>query len=138
MREGTTASGTISLNKALTIAEKNELVKKYGNIDDVSNGLHVIYTLVSQSSISIVGDSTITQTLSKEYKIDYGGNDFISFEWKVTNATFNADGATSTITAPMETSDDIYIECKMYRVDKTPLTANKTISIRQFIKIQSI
>lgn len=138
LREGTTASGTISLNKALTIAEKNELVKKYGNIDDVSNGLHVIYTLVSQSSISIVGDSTITQTLSKEYKIDYGGNDFISFEWKVTNATFKADGATCTITAPMETSDDIYIECKMYRVDKTPLTANKTISIRQFIKIQSI
>lgn len=138
LKEGTTASGTISLNKALTIAEKNELVKKYGNIDDVSNGLHVIYTLVSQSSISIVGDSTITQTLSKEYKIDYGGNDFISFEWKVTNATFKADGATCTITAPMETSDDIYIECKMYRVDKTPLTANKTISIRQFIKIQSI
>lgn len=138
LREGTTASGTISLNKALTIAEKNELVKKYGNIDDVSNGLHVIYTLVSQSSISIIGDSTITQTLSKEYKIDYGGNDFISFEWKVTNATFKADGATCTITAPMETSDDIYIECKMYRVDKTPLTANKTISIRQFIKIQSI
>lgn len=138
LNDNTTASGIINLNKALTIDEKNALIQKYGNIDAKNNSLYVTYILVSQSSISIVGDSTITQTLSKEYKIDYGGNDFISFEWKVTNATFKADGATCTITAPMETSDDIYIECKMYRVDKTPLTANKTISIRQFIKIQSI
>lgn len=138
LNDNTTASGIINLNKALTIDEKNALIQKYGNIDAKDNSLYVTYILVSQSSISIVGDSTITQTLSKEYKIDYGGNDFISFEWKVTNATFKADGATCTITAPMETSDDIYIECKMYRVDKTPLTANKTISIRQFIKIQSI
>lgn len=138
LNDNTTASGIINLNKALTIDEKNALIQKYGNIDAKDNSLYVTYILVSQSSISIVGDSTITQTLSKEYKIGYGGNDFISFEWKVTNATFKADGATCTITAPMETSDDIYIECKMYRVDKTPLTANKTISIRQFIKIQSI
>lgn len=138
LNDNTTASGIINLNKALTIDEKNALIQKYGNIDNKDNSLYVTYILVSQSSISIVGDSTITQTLSKEYKIDYGGNDFISFEWKVTNATFQADGAKCTITAPMETSDDIYIECKMYRVDKTPLTANKTISIRQFIKIQSI
>ena len=60
LNDNTTATGAINLNKALTIDEKNALIQKYGNIDAKDNSLYVTYPLVSQNSISISGDSSIT------------------------------------------------------------------------------
>ena len=138
LNDNTTASGIINLNKALTIDEKNALVQKYGNIDDKANSLYITYPLVSQNSISISGDSSITQGTSKEYKVSYEGNDFISVEWSVTNAEFKANGSSCMVKAAVDATANIVIRCQVNRIDKDALIATKTITIDELVKISSI
>lgn len=138
LNDNTTASGIINLNKALTIDEKNALIQKYGNIDDKANSLYVTYSLVTQSSIYISGDSSITQGTSKEYKVSYAGNDFISIEWTVTNAEFKASGSTCIIKAAIDATETIGIKCKLNRIDKDALIATKSVTVNKLIKINSI
>lgn len=138
LNDNTTASGIINLNKALTIDEKNALIQKYGNIDDKANSLYVTYSLVTQSFIYINGDSSITQGTSKEYKVSYEGNDFISIEWTVTNAEFKANGSTCIIKAAVDATETIGIKCKLNRIDKDALIATKSVTVNKLIKINSI
>ena len=138
LNDNTTASGIINLNKALTIDEKNALIQKYGNIDDKANSLYITYSLVTQSSIYISGDSSITQGTSKEYKVSYAGNDFISIEWTVTNAEFKASGSTCIIKAAIDATETIGIKCKLNRIDKDALIATKSVTVNKLIKINSI
>lgn len=138
LNDNTTATGIINLNKALTIDEKNALIQKYGNIDAKDNSLYVTYSLVTQSSIYISGDSSITQGTSKEYKVSYAGNDFISIEWTVTNAEFKASGSTCIIKAAIDATETIGIKCKLNRIDKDALIATKSVTVNKLIKINSI
>ena len=138
LNDNTTASGIINLNKALTIDEKNALIQKYGNIDDKANSLYVTYSLVTQSSIYISGDSSITQGTSKEYKVSYAGNDFISIEWTVTNAEFKASGSTCIIKAAIDATETIGIKCKLNRIGKDALIVTKSVTVNKLIKINSI
>lgn len=138
LNDNTTATGIINLNKALTIDEKNALIQKYGNIDAKDNSLYVTYPLVSQNSISISGDSSITQGTSKEYKVSYAGNDFISVEWSVTNAEFKANGSTCIVKAAIDATANIVIRCQVNRIDKDALIATKTITVDKLVKISSI
>lgn len=138
LNDNTTASGIINLNKALTIDEKNALIQKYGNIDDKANSLYVTYSLVTQSSIYISGDSSITQGTSKEYKVSYAGNDFISIEWSATNAEIKANGSSCIIKAAVDATETIGIKCKLNRIDKDALIATKSVTVNKLIKINSI
>lgn len=133
-----TATGSVSLAKALTLAEKNKLIQHYGNIDNKSNSLYVTYPIVSADSFEIVGDSQINQTESKEYTINYTGNDFVSVEWTVTNATYKVSGTSCTITALEDNTNNIVINCKVYRVNKNMLMVSKTITVKKLICITSI
>nr|DAW52166.1 MAG TPA: hypothetical protein [Caudoviricetes sp.] len=36
------------------------MIQKYGDIDDKANSLYVTYTLISQNTITITGDTSIT------------------------------------------------------------------------------
>lgn len=138
LKDSTTASGKINLNKSLTIDEKNALIQKYGNIDDQSNSLYVSYTLVTQSSIYITGDYSITQGQTKEYKVSYDGNDFISVEWTITNAEYKVSGTKCTITARLNSTETIGVKCKLNRIDKDALVATTSITVNKLIKINSI
>lgn len=138
LNDNTTATGIIDLNKALTIDEKNALIQKYGNIDAKDNSLYVTYSLVTQSSIYINGDSYITQGTSKEYKVSYEGNDFISIEWSATNAEIKANGTTCIIKAAVDATETIGIKCKLNRIDKDALIATKSVTVNKLIKINSI
>lgn len=138
LNDNTTATGIINLNKALTIDEKNALIQKYGNIDAKDNSLYVTYSLVTQSSIYINGDSYITQGTSKEYKVSYEGNDFISIEWSATNAEIKANGTTCIVKAAVDATETIGIKCKLNRIDKDALIATKSVTVNKLIKINSI
>lgn len=138
LNDNTTATGIINLNKALTIDEKNALIQKYGNIDAKDNSLYVTYSLVTQSSIYINGDSYITQGTSKEYKVSYAGNDFISIEWSATNAEIKANGTTCIVKAAVDATETIGIKCKLNRIDKDALIATKSVTVNKLIKINSI
>ena len=138
LNDNTTATGIINLNKALTVDEKNALIQKYGNIDDKANSLYVTYSLVTQSSIYINGDSYITQGTSKEYKVSYEGNDFISIEWSATNAEIKAKGTTCIVKAAVDATETIGIKCKLNRIDKDALIATKSVTVNKLIKINSI
>lgn len=138
LNDNTTASGIINLNKALTIDEKNALIQKYGNIDDKANSLYVTYPLNSKATFEIVGDTSITQTESKQYHISYLGNDFVDAEWKVTNATFKAEGINCTITALDSNTDNITIECKLNRIGKESLVNTRVINVIELVAIESI
>lgn len=138
LNDNTTATGIINLNKALTIEEKNALIQKYGNIDAKDNSLYVTYSLVTQSSIYINGDSYITQGTSKEYKVSYEGNDFISIEWSATNAEIKANGSTCIVKAAIDATETIGIKCKLNRIDKDALIATKSVTVNKLIKINSI
>lgn len=138
LNDNTTATGIINLNKALTIDEKNALIQKYGNIDAKDNSLYVTYSLVTQSFIYINGDSSITQGTSKEYKVSYEGNDFISIEWSATNAEIKANGTTCIVKAAVDATETIGIKCKLNRIDKDALIATKSVTVNKLIKINSI
>lgn len=138
LNDNTTATGIINLNKALTIDEKNALIQKYGNIDAKDNSLYVTYSLVTQSFIYINGDSYITQGTSKEYKVSYEGNDFISIEWSATNAEIKANGTTCIVKAAIDATETIGIKCKLNRIDKDALIATKSVTVNKLIKINSI
>lgn len=138
VNKNSTAVGRIELNKALTIDEKNALIQKYGNIDDKANSLYVTYPFVSSTTFKIIGDASIAQSLTKEYGIQYVGNDFASVEWSVSNAKLQPNGTTCKITAPEDNRNNIVINCKLHRIDKDTLVQSKTISVAPLVFIQSI
>lgn len=138
VKEDSTATGKIELNKALTTDEKNALIQKYGNIDNKANRLYVTYPFVSSTSFKIIGDESVAQTLTKEYSIQYDGNDFASIEWTVSNATFQANGTTCKITALEDSTSNIVINCKLHRIGKDALVQSKTINVQALVYIESV
>lgn len=132
------ASGEIILNKTLTQSEKSALVSKYGNIDSVSNDLHIVYTTSSGSTIEIVGDSSLPQGRSKRWSVQYDGNDAVSYVWQVQNASsFTSYGDSVEITASSEDLDSIVVSCYLSRIDGTTINTSKTIEVIPDILIQS-
>ena len=138
VNKNSTAVGRIELNKALTIDEKNALIQKYGNIDDKANSLYVTYPFVSSTTFKIIGDASIAQSLTKEYGIQYVGNDFASVEWSVSNAKLQPNGTTCKITAPEDSTSNIVINCKLHRIGKDALVQSKTINVQALVYIESV
>lgn len=135
---GSTATGHLVLNKTLTNAEKTALNDKYGNIDNYNNSLYIEYTIVDGNSISISGPSSIPNTKSREYNVEYSGNNDKRYEWTVTGATYTGTGNHIIVTAPSTGTNDITISCTMVKLDDTALYANKTVSVVENIPIERI
>ena len=137
--ENSTASGSISLRKTLTQSEKAALVAKYGNIDNATNDLYVVYTTQSSSTAIIVGDNSIAQGVSKVFTVSYTGNDIKNYSWTASNgASVVSNGYTCTITASTTSLDDIVIGCSLTKVDNTTIFASKTVSVVPYVGITGV
>ena len=135
----TTATGSIILKKQITQAQKQALVNKYGNIDSHSNPLYIQYTIKTQTSITIVGDSSVAQGRSKTYSVSYDGNDFKSYQWEVTGAaSYTVDKNVVTVTASTTSLDSITINCYVARVNNSTLSDTKTVTVYENVPIQRI
>ena len=91
---GARLNGEIALATAPTFEQKMALVEYFGNIDDPSNTLHVLYSKVYLTSVELTGDSYYGEP--GEYKLaiipsSARANDFTKIEWSM---TANSVGAT--------------------------------------------
>lgn len=134
----TQCTGTIKLNKTLTIEEKFALMTKYGDIDDTKNALHIEYTVVEGTTLGIVGDNTLAQGRSKTYTYTYNGNDVKKVEWTVTNAKFESIQNGIKVTASTNSTNLIIIKCKVTKNDGSVTESTKNVNVIQNISIQSI
>jgi hypothetical protein len=128
--DGNTCSGTVQLNKTLTNQEKNTLMVKYGKIDSAGNSLYVIYNTQTSSNATINGDDEIAQGRTKQYVINYNGNDIKEYSWNVSNvASYTPNSNRCSITAKTDSLDNIIISCNLTRVNGTVLNVTKTVSV---------
>lgn len=128
--DGNNCSGTVQLNKTLTNAEKNALMVKYGKIDSAANSLYVIYNTQTSSTATISGDNVIPQGRTKQYVINYNGNDIKEYSWSVSNvASYTPNSYSCSITAKADSLDNIIISCNLTKVDGTVLNVTKTVSV---------
>ena len=134
-----TCTGTVQLNKMLTSAEKTTLINKYGNIDDSTNSLYVIYTMQTAADFTISGDLVIAQGRTKTYNIVYAGTDVQRYNWTITNAaSYTTNGSTCTVTASTENLNDITIQCVLIRYNTTGLSNIITVDVVENIAITGI
>ena len=139
MAENNSCTGTVQLNKTLTISEKNALVSKYGAIDSNENPLQVIYIRESGESLSISGDTSIAQGRTQTYTAVYDGNDATKYNWTVTNADhYTTNGNTCTITSSTESSEDITVMCIVNRIGASSMSTSMTIDVIVNIPISGI
>ena len=132
-----TASGRIKLNKQLTLEEQQTLINKYGNIDNVNNGLFVEYILETQDEIHIVGDNYITQTKRKRYSVAYGGNDIRGYRWTVDNADFTlVNEHEIEITANNE--GNVTVKCVVKRLNNTDIEDTLVVNVEPYRCVQTI
>ena len=140
VRENSTASGRIYLNKTLTLAEQQALVQKYGNIDNPQNNLYVEYIIETQDSIEISGDSSITYSKSKTYSVSYLGNDIRSYQWSVENGSYQLiNDYTISVTADgQDAAEDVIVNCTVTRLRNTDLSTSKNITVDAYVYITEV
>ena len=99
-----TLKGVITLKdrEVLDFNTKASLLAKFGNIDDDTNDLRVIYETreFDTTSARIMGDSYITVNGEYDYKVFVNdGNNFKSIEWSLSDRTYaEIDSATGVLT----------------------------------------
>lgn len=89
--------GKITLNGfILNFEDKIKAIEKWGNIDDNSNKLYIVYNIVPCESIDISGDTYIQDVSDNTYRISAlptTANNVSGVEWKISEnpyATINA------------------------------------------------
>lgn len=138
MSVNTQCTGTIKLNKTLTIDEKFALMTKYGDIDDTKNALHIEYTVIEGTVPTIVGDSTIGAGRSKSYTYNYDGNDIKKVEWNVENGEFTQITKGVKITASTNYEVDVIIKCIVTKNDNSTVESTKNVDIINNVNITNI
>lgn len=130
-------TGTLSTSDVMTYAKKAKFIAKWGDIDDDSNPVHIVYTSRPISSISVSGASMITEigdypfTLSVE---PANGNDYVSAEWSLTGvsslyATIDSQSGVLHVIA-IGTEDDsptAAVTCTLTKSNGSTLTATKNV-----------
>lgn len=85
----TTITGIIQLKSTETLDfnTKYELLKKFGNIDNDTNGLRVQYTVdgFSPQTAKILGDTYISKNGYYQFTLSAKGNDYVGIDWMVSN-----------------------------------------------------
>ena len=90
--------GTISLkdSQSLDFDTKMRLLDKFGDIDNPSNSLHIVYELkylTNQKSVTIKGLNSVYINGRYQYSVNYksessDANDFTNIEWKLSSKKF--------------------------------------------------
>ena len=134
---GAHITGTLTTSETITYARKAAYIAKWGNIDDESNPLHIVYTSRPISSISVSGATMITEpgdyplTLAVE---PTNGNDYLSVAWSLTGvsssyASINAQTGLLHV-ASIGTEDDAptaAVTCTLTKSNGSTLTATKNV-----------
>lgn len=134
-----TATGKIQLGKTLTVAEKNVLIAKYGNIDDERNALYIKYDLDTGTSVVIEGNDEIYTGGTIVVTANYSGNDATAYNWTITNAgSYKIENNKVTITAKENSTADITVKVSVPRLASTALNATKVITVTEKIPVTSL
>ena len=105
--------GKITLSGfTLSFEDKVKAVEKWGNIDDNSNKLYIVYDKVDCTSIEISGDTYIQEVADSKYYIyatPISANNISSVSWSITEnpyATINPKTGQLYVTKISSTKDD--------------------------------
>ena len=105
--------GKITLSGfTLSFEDKVKAVEKWGNIDDNSNKLHIVYNIINCTAVEISGDSYIQEVADSEYSIyatPISANNISSVSWSITEnpyATINPKTGQLYVTKISSTKDD--------------------------------
>lgn len=105
--------GKITLSGfTLSFEDKVKAVEKWGNIDDNSNKLHIVYNIINCTAVEISGDSYIQEVSDSEYSIyatPVSANNISSVSWSITEnpyATINPKTGQLYVTKISSTKDD--------------------------------
>ena len=137
-----TSTGHISINKALTVQEKQALIDKYGDITSPTNSLYIEYTIVPGTTVVVSGANSVSQGKTSTYTFTYDGNDATGFTWSVTDtyetgSEINQNGVLSAGSL-LSTDKDVIVKCTVQKLDGTSITGTRTVSIVAPIYIESI
>ena len=105
--------GKITLSGfTLSFDDKVKAVEKWGNIDDNSNKLHIVYNIINCATVDISGDSYIQEVADSKYSIyatPISANNISSVSWSITEnpyATINPKTGQLYVTKISSTKDD--------------------------------
>ena len=96
----------------LSFEDKVKAVEKWGNIDDNSNKLHIVYNIINCIAVEISGDSYIQEVADSKYFIyatPISANNISSVSWSITEnpyATINPKTGQLYVTKISSTKDD--------------------------------
>ena len=138
--EGNSCTGTVQLNKQLTSEEKNTLIDKYGNIDDMSNSLYVEYIVLHGDTPELIGPESVGKGKTAEYEITYSGNDISKYNWTIEGATnYTVNRNKCRITTKNNSAEDITIRVSFNVVGTQPLpTVTQTVDVIENVYINEI
>jgi len=88
INESSICEGKIKLNKELSFEEQQTLINKYGNINLENNKLYIEYKYKSGTG-NIIGDTNITKGKTKNYKLNYTGNNIYNCTWQIKDMSNN-------------------------------------------------
>lgn len=79
--------GKITLKDfTLSVEDKIEAIRKWGNIDDVNNSLYIKYTIIQSTDIKIIGPYYINDVVPTKFNIEIfpiNANDINTVEWSI-------------------------------------------------------
>ena len=134
---GAHITGTLTTSETVTYARKVNYIAKWGNIDDESNPLHIVYTSRPISSISVSGATMITEPGDYQFALAVepaNGNDYLSVAWSLTGvsssyASINAQTGLLHV-ASIGTEDDAptaAVTCTLTKSNGSTLAATKNV-----------
>jgi hypothetical protein len=132
-----TGSITLSDDQAVDFATKSALLAKFGNIDNETNSLRIVYPVegFNKYTAKVVGDTYISKNGYYTFTLSATGNDFISVDWMVTAndyATIDNDGKLTYIDKPESTSSrEAKVQCTVTLNDGQEIIISKDIYFRE-------
>lgn len=133
----TNMTGVIKMKNTeeLLFSDKSNLLNRFGNIDDVSNPLRIIYTVsgFNPNVAKVVGDTYISKSGRYQYTLTARGNDFIGVDWTVTSnehATIDNAGLL-TFNDKGSGTREVVVTCNITRTSGVVNSISKTIYFKE-------
>lgn len=132
-------TGRIDLDSTANVdfATKAALLAKFGNIDNETNSLHIVYPNEGFNAFTakIMGDTYISKNGRYQFTLSATGNDFVSVDWMIgpnDYATIDNSGLLTYIDKPESASArEIAVQCIISLKDGNDFTVSKTIYFRE-------
>lgn len=131
-------TGVISIDplQVVDFQTKANLLNKFGNIDNESNGLYIKYTTNGFNTFTakVIGDTYISKNGYYPFYLSATGNDFVSIDWSLTNndyATIDNTGTVRFIDKADGGVREATVTCMVTLNDGTEINVNKTVYFRE-------